>query len=362
LSTTSKNMVDLPEEQELFLPGFKGPSPADQWDRNSARRALDDLFNNARQYKSSGEFRALIDFIARFRFYSPFNAMLIHTQMTGAHYVAPAYRWKRDYKRRVKVGARPIAILQPKGPIMFVFDVADTEPLPNAPPLPPEIECPFEVHHGRVGSELVHTNENAKRDGVNVIETKEGAQSAGSIRSADPGSYLEALIRLKPEPKYAQVPRRYDLIINSSLSPEARYATLVHELAHLYCGHLGSPFPGWWPDRRGLELSVREFEAESVCYLVCSRLGISTPSDQYLATYLENNAQIPAISFDRVMKSAGLIEDMAEQRLPLRRDSKKAPLFPTAQSLADAEDKVMAKGGWGPKDHQKQPAPQKPSE
>jgi hypothetical protein len=50
--------------------------------------------------------------------------------------------------------------------------------------------------------------------------------------------------------------------------PESRYATLVHELAHLYCGHLGTPDDGWWPDRQNLSLTVCEFEAESVSDLV----------------------------------------------------------------------------------------------
>ena len=318
------NSIQKDEEPEPLFPNFEDLSPAEEWDRQSARRALDDLFRNAQQYTASEDFRQLIKFIARFRFYKPFNAMLIHTQMTGARYVAPAYRWERDYKRRIKTGAKPIVILQPMGPIMFVFDVADTEPLPNAPPLPPEIECPFEVHQGSIGDELPQTIENCKRDGVYIVESKQGAQSAGSIQHSEPGDYLEVTLRLRPEPEYIQVPRRYELVINSSLSREARYATLVHELAHLYCGHLGTPHPAWWPDRCGLELSVREFEAESVCYLVCARRGISTPSDQYLAGYLEANARIPAISFDRVMKSSGLIEDMAERRLPLKKESKKS--------------------------------------
>ena len=55
------------------------------------------------------------------------NAMLIHIQMKGAKYVATATRWNRDYGRRIKVGARPIVILQPMGPVMFVFDVTDTD-------------------------------------------------------------------------------------------------------------------------------------------------------------------------------------------------------------------------------------------
>ena len=64
--------------------------------------------------------------------YSPFNAMLIHTQMPGARFVATPKRWGQHYKRTIHPGARPITILQPKGPVLFVFDVSDTTPLPDA--------------------------------------------------------------------------------------------------------------------------------------------------------------------------------------------------------------------------------------
>ncbi len=124
----------------------------------------------------------------------------------------------------------------------------------------------------------------------------------------------------KPEPKYVDVPRRYALLLNANLSAEARYATLVHELAHLYCGHLGTPNDKWWPDRRGLDYAAAEFEAESVCYLVCERVGIENPSDQYLAGYLGAKEQIPSISLDCVMKTAGLIERMGRERLGVRKE------------------------------------------
>jgi hypothetical protein len=89
-------------------------------------------------------------------------------------------------------------------------------------------------------------------------------------------------IATKPLPKSTQVPLRFELLLNSALSAEARYGTLVHELAHLYCGHLGRPNGRWWPDRRNLSHAVREFEAESVSYLVCVRLGIDIASDDTL--------------------------------------------------------------------------------
>lgn len=294
--------------------------PAEEWHRDVARRALDELFSLARQYKSSKAYHELLDFVARFRFYSPFNAMLIHIQMPGATFVARAHRWLHSYGRRIKAAARPLVILQPMGPVMFVFDVKDTEPEDDARLLPPEVERPFEVRQGRIGGELKQTVENAKRDGVNVIERDAGSQSAGEIRVTPLGRYLEFLIKVHPEPERLLVPLRYELLLNVNHSAEARYATLVHELAHLYCGHLGTPNKKWWPDRRGLARDVREFEAESVCYLLCMRLGIDNPSDEYLAGYLREHDETPPISLECVMKAAGLIEQMGRERLKPRQE------------------------------------------
>jgi hypothetical protein len=70
---------------------------------------------------------------------------------------------------------------------------------------------------------------------------------------------------------------------------------------------------------------IQEFEAESICYLVCKRLGIVNPSATYLANYLKENEEgnVPAISFERVMASAGLIEQIGRERLKPRKEKEK---------------------------------------
>jgi len=294
-------------------------SSAAPLDQDSARAALDELFTLAGKYNSSDAYLELMRFVGRFRFYSPFNAVLIYTQMPGAHFVCTARRWRKDYRREIKIGARPIVILQPMGPILFVFDVSDTTPLPNARPLPPKVVDPFQVRHGKIGGQLALTIENAKRDGVRVSERADGSQRAGSIQWAAAGQHLEFAIGKKPLPRSTQVPLWFDLLLNSALSAEARYGTLVHELAHLYCGHLGTPNARWWPDRHDLSHDAREFEAESVSYLLCTRLGIDTPSDQYLAAYVRRCPATPPISLDRVMKTVGLLEKMGRASLGLRK-------------------------------------------
>jgi IrrE N-terminal-like domain len=299
---------------------FENSSPAAEWDRDITRRALDELFRLAGEYKTTKEYRELLDFVVRFRFYSPYNAMLVHIQMSGAKYVAPPHRWLGKYRRRTKAGARPIVILQPMGPVMFVYDVSDTEPEEGAPPLPLEVVNPFKIRQGQIRGELGRTIENAKRDGVLVAEREGGSQSAGAIRCAQPGQSLVFLVKEKPEPECIYVPRRYELLLNSKHPAPEKYATLAHELGHLYCGHLGTPNDKWWPDRRGLSDELCELEAESVCYLVCSRLGIDNPSAEYLSSYIENHQNTPTISVECVMKSAWLIEQMGRGRLTPRKE------------------------------------------
>jgi len=311
--------MDTESGQQEWLDGL---SPAAEWDARATQRMLDELFWFAHQYRSSKSYKALLKFIAGFRSYSPYNGLLVRTQMRGARFVAPAYRWSKKYGRTIKANARPLVILQPMGPVMFVFDVSDTEAGPDAKPLPPEVERPFEPRRGRVGKELDNTVSNAVRDGIRIQPNKEGSQSGGSIRQVDSRKYTRLVFDAGKDkqgrPKRVVVPLRYDILFNESSSKEARYATIAHELAHLYCGHLGTPNEKWWPDRRGLDLQIQEFEAESAAFLVCARLGIDNPSETYLAEYFGENPRVPNISIDAVTKSTGLIEQMGRGRLDPR--------------------------------------------
>ena len=47
-------------------------------DEDETRRALDELFRLTQLYNSTKAYDGLLTFIRRFRFYAPYNAMLIH--------------------------------------------------------------------------------------------------------------------------------------------------------------------------------------------------------------------------------------------------------------------------------------------
>lgn len=112
----------------------------------------------------------------------------------------------------------------------------------------------------------------------------------------------------------------YHLVVNQNHSKEEKFATIAHELGHLYCGHLGTPNENWWPDRRKEHINIREFEAESVAWLVCERAGLKNPSAEYLSGYMNENAQIPQVSLENVLKAAGMIEAMTLRGLSLRKE------------------------------------------
>ena len=151
-------------------------------DAQQDKKALDELFIQVKTYRKSSDFQGLLTFIRRFRFYSPYNAMLIQIQMPGAKFVATPRAWLDKYKRTVKTGSRPIVILQSMGPVMFVFDVSDSEPLPDAPALPKEVTNPFDIPKGNAKKGYAWTVLNAVRDGVEIVNENAGSLLGGSIR------------------------------------------------------------------------------------------------------------------------------------------------------------------------------------
>jgi hypothetical protein len=300
---------------EFMADDLDDRAPADN--AAAAKGALDELFEDARHYRRSRDYAELLRFMARFPQYSLFNVMLVHTQMPGARYVATARAWANRWSRRLRPGARALAILQPKGPVMFVYDVSDTEPQLGAPPLPVDVERPFDAG-GEIGPELEQTFANARRDGIRVEFRDAGSQSAGQIRRVDGSATLAYPASGARNAAALAVRVRYEVLLNGMHSRAARYATLVHELGHLYCGHLGTPDTRWWPSRTRLDDAACEAEAESVCYLVCARAGVDSGSTRYVAGWLDDDRPTPALSLDTVIRAATLVESMGRGYLPPR--------------------------------------------
>lgn len=259
---------------------------------------LDKLFYQVGTYRSSAEYLELISFVKRFRAIAPYNAMLLHIQNPNSSYVATASDWATRFGRRPKPDARPLVILRPFGPVAFVYDEKDTE----GNELPKSLTDPFDAEGTVTDFELSRMVKSMCYSGVGYSEESMSINEAGYISRAD---YQMSTNRNGKEVKLRQLAR---IAINKNLVNPSKLATIYHELGHLYCGHIKVECLKGILKRYDLPLEVEEFEAESVCWLLCERQGIINPSAAYLSGYLGSRSTIPNISIETILKAVGQIE------------------------------------------------------
>ena len=243
-------------------------------------------------------------FIARFPKYSPYNCFLLHMQNPSVTFVRTPRQWERDFGRRVKPDACPMIILAPMSPVLFVYDLADTE----GKPLPANYDQPFRVNGMISQSRWGCTVENSRINKIAVLSKSLSFLHAGTAIRLTSGNR-----RLIGREDHSA---DFAVHINTTHSIPVQYSTLVHELGHIFSGHLGQVGDGVrWSDQRNLDTRAKEIEAESICYLVCQRLGLKTNSEEYLAGYAGREISMPDISLDRVLKVTNWIEEMGRQVL-----------------------------------------------
>ena len=265
-------------------------SQGDLFETQVARRLLDQLLADSKLYTRSKDYKDLLDFVARLRNFAPFNAMLLHLQKPGLRFAASANDWRVRFDRFPREGARPLLIMWPFGPVALVYDQMDTDGKPV-----PEDASAFpafgEIQDSRLGDFRGFLAK--KKIEWNAIDA--GDDSAGSIRA----------LRRAVDDKDAT---SYRMNINRNHTAPVQFATLAHELGHLFLGHLGADAKLNIPRRRTLDHAQRELEAESVAFLVCRRNGVSPKSQTYLSTFVDGNTTVNDLDLYQIMRAAGQVE------------------------------------------------------
>ncbi len=260
--------------------------------------AVDELFRRNRRWRSRCGFLELLEFIARLPAYSPLNGFLIYLQDPTATRVATSRMWARRYQRHLKPEARPIVILAPMSPVLFVFDIRDTE----GPPLPPNTPPSGPTRH--TAPHLLETTRH--NCGIQHIAAREtaglGASSERTLRLTSALRKKHAELELGPN-------TRYLILLEFGLGSEAKYAALTLELGRIFCGHLGIDSDAWWLDRKDLDFDRIEIEAAAVAHLVCRRRGLAG-SGSLLAECLQDDRELPPFSLNAVFQAANHIETM----------------------------------------------------
>ncbi len=286
-------LISLLETEDLVqaLRGEKVP------DRDTIS-SIDLLLQQSARYRQSAAFQEMIDFVGRFRGYSPFNNMLVRVQNPSCGYYATARDWADRFGRTLKQDARPMLILAPMHPVMLVYDLDQTE----GESLPEELER-FAKFEGQWKPEwLERMVKNAEGHRIQVEFKPLSSTSAGFATVARGAGKWKMRIA-----------------VHDGLDGPSRCGTLCHELAHILLGHLGSDVDHWWPARTNLTLNAIEVEAEAVAWIVMRRLGLSGGSQAYVSHHIRDDRTPDRVSPDSIAKVASLVERMAQENLPPRR-------------------------------------------
>lgn len=288
---------------QLSIPGIP--------DEDNVKSLLDNLLNESRLYHSSKDYKELLDFVIKLPNFAPFNAFLLNVQKPGLRFAASKYDWRTRFSREVKEEARPLVILWPFGPVAFVYDVDDTE----GDPLPDSVLHAFRATGSLTKSQIVEFQFLLSRQGIELKLIEYGDAHAGHIQT---GQKQEGA---KPQKEGTEIIERstdaknrpaYRVRVNGKHDPNVQFVTLIHELAHLYLGHLGPDKYLKIGDRYSLTHAQVELEAESVAYLVCQRNGVESNSEAYLADYVKTHTTTDDIHFYMIMKAAGQIETVLQ--------------------------------------------------
>lgn len=273
------------DQADLF--GAAGDGGPTDVSHDDARALIDQLIAETNLYATPQAQHELFDFVARLTTYAPFNAMLLHIQKPGLTYVANIRDWAKRFQRYPKSDARPLVILQPFGPINFVYDIQDTEGR-DVPEGVLKFEASGELPHWWMS----HVSSELDRRDITLAEIDVGDGSAGYIQ----------LTKSRLASKERNL---YRIAVNRNHAAPSQFTTIAHELAHLFLGHLGADPKRHVKDRRDCSHSQQEVEAESAAYLVARRAGIEPRSQTYLKKYKDS---FPDLDLHTIMRTAGEIE------------------------------------------------------
>ncbi len=232
--------------------------------------------------------------------------MLVYIQNKDVEFFGTKGFWKREFGRTVKEDARPYIILLPFGPCGLAYDIYDTEGLES-----PE----YIIQKGIQGG--VFQVEGHVKDWV--LEHVYNTAKSWKIPIRDEflrfnyGGYIKADIYSEAAPV---------IVLHEKATDEEHLKTIMHELGHLFLGHLGNrvltrairtkngekkietiKIKG----RKFIGHSMREIEAETVSYLICSRLFLDTRAAEYLSAHLDEST-MAKVDYQYIIKVADTIE------------------------------------------------------
>lgn len=277
----------------------------DAADRQAEAEALHaSIVDQVQQLADSGQWRAFLEFARSFHNYSLNNLLLILAQKPDATMVAGFRQWQAK-GRQVRKGEKSIKIFGYREkktetsadddtsadegrviryfPTLSVFDIAQTDPVEGADPLPsdPTQQLTGDHDHGVITPLTAHLESSGWTIGREPLTHANGYTDPDTLR----------------------------VILAGGISVEQAAKTLIHETAHIELHHIDSVEE--YRQHRGR----MEVEAESVAYVVAGLCGIDTSaySIGYIAGWSDEDVTVIRDSASRVLAAVHSIAGMLDQ-------------------------------------------------
>lgn len=261
---------------------------------------IDELIRRSWNLRNSKDFTKFFSFVAKFNHYSRFNTMLVYLQNQEVTFFGGTAYWKKNFNRTIKQDARPYVILAPMSPVMLVYDVMETEGK----------ESPKDFLDNMLGGKIfeVKGKLNPKIfEGALYVADSWGIPTIFRDLSYFKGGHVTTAIT-----------GRLEICLKNGASIEENFTTLLHELAHVLLGHTGHKYlfkaktekRMALPKREKLTHSAEELEAETVKFLISTKLGLIPNSESYIAGYIKDINDLLTFSYETVIKVADKIENM----------------------------------------------------
>ena len=189
-------------------------------------------------------------------------------------------------------------------PVLFVYDVADTE----GEPFPERPSKQAEAGKAHVKDILEKTTHNCNLHGIAVHADPSPSPAEAEVMPLTYDTRKRYMsLNLDSRMKYL-------ILLDREETPERKYESLARSLGHVFCGHVGIDTLAWWPERKGVGGDQAMVEAESVSFLACYRQGLTVEPRKIIAEIKGEDGRLPPVGLNAVFHSTHYIEQMGKAK------------------------------------------------
>lgn len=260
---------------------------------------LELLKESVQKICESEPYQQYLKVMARFPSYSIRNTMLIYAQNPQATFVAGYQTWHRLFDRKVKKGEKGIRIL---APYTYTQEVKDEQ---------------GEVHREKkVYFRAIPVFDVSQTQGKALPQLPKPTLLQGKCSLLEQKkplleklTHFQIVFSALPEGHYGMCQyEEKQILINQDLEERHAFKTMIHECAHALLHSFEKPCLTPYESLLIERKDLREIEAESVSYVVCTTLGVecSEYSFRYVARWKQQENFLEE-SLERIAKVSQLM-------------------------------------------------------